>query len=322
MRPLLIGLVLLNGALLAAHVGGAAGWLGGDSPREHEPERLTRQVNAGALRVLPASAPPQAAASAASAAADSAASAALAAPATAGGTADAASAPAAAAASAPASAPASSPKLASAISQGSVGGVRAGAGPATLATRAPAAAQAERERLCLEAGPFDTPMLAAVQRMLREAGVPERAWQVLSAPAAPRHVILMGRYGDPEHLQRKTGELQRKGVSFTVLRESPDIPARLLPSLVLGRYAEVRAAESALAALRSRGVVSARVVALAPQPPGTLLRVADAGGRNLPARTAALALPGQLGWRPCPAAPTAGTAASAVTLPAPGGSRA
>lgn len=285
LRPLLIGLVVVNAALLVARLGGAERWLSGGDAREHEPERLQRQLNPGALRVQPV------AAGAAAAAAAGAASAAG---------------PAAAAASAAASAPPGGKGL----SQGSVSGGRQGASTAIAQAAAPT-----RERACVEAGPFDAAMLAAAKRVLHEAGVPETAWQAASAPAAPRHVLLMGRYADPEHLQRKTGELRRKGVHFVELHESADIPAKHLPGLVLGRYADAHAAESALAALRNRGVVSARLVTLEPRAPGTLLRVADAGGGDLKARTATLTLPGRHAWRPCAAGQHgAATTASGVTL--------
>lgn len=292
LRPLLIGLVVVNGALLAAHWSGVGPWLAGAGAREHEPERLQRQVHPEWLRITPV-----------------------------GGVAGAASAAGTPASAAPAAAtPPSAASAASAsaratgISQGSVSGALAALGPAAArpaqATRA-ATPPTPGTRVCLEAGPFDAAALATAQRLLREAGVPERAWQTASAPAAARHVILMGRYADPEHLQRKTGELRRKGVTFTELHESPDIPARYLPGLLLGRYAEPQAAETALAALRSRGVVSARLVTAEPRAAGTLLRVTAASDDGLRARTAALTLPGRQGWRDCSAAHSAATAASA-----------
>lgn len=287
LRPLLIGLVLVNGALLAAHWGGVAPWLAGAGPRVHEPERLQRQVHPEWLRITPVTG----AASASAAARDAATEAATPAP----GAAGPASAPASAA-----STSASAGARASGSSQGSVTGAPVAA--PTLAARQ------KPEPMCLEAGPFDAAALAVAQRLLREAGVPEHAWQAASAPAAPRHVILMGRYADREHLQRKTGELQRKGVRFVELRESPDIPAKYLPGLVLGRYAEQRAAETALAALQARGVVSAKLVTAEPHPPGTLLRVAATRDDGLRARTAALTLPGRQGWRDCLAAHAAARA--------------
>lgn len=289
LRPLLIGLVVVNGALLAARLGGADRWLAGSDAREHEPERLQRQVNPAALRVLPAGA--------------NASRQPLAAPAA-----------AAASAATPASA------AASALLQGDLGGRQPDAAGAAMAQ---ARAQgASPDRMCLEAGPFDAAALAAAKRVLREAGLPETSWQAASAPAAPRHVILMGRYADADHLQRKTSELRRRGVAFDEVHQSPDIPARHLPGLVLGRYAEARAAEAALAALRARGVPSARLVSLNASAPGMLLRVADNGSGALKARTAALTLPGRQAWRPCSAAHSAATAASGVAQPAPSASRA
>ncbi|MEK8051517.1 hypothetical protein AACH10_14810 [Ideonella sp. DXS22W] len=259
LRPLLIGLLVVNGALLAARWGGAERWLSGSDGREHEPERLQRQVNPGALRVQPVP-PPR---------------------------------PAPVGASAPVPVP------------------DAPQGAAPPAPPSLAQASAPRTPVCVEAGPFDAATLAAAKRVLREAGVPETAWQAASAPAAPRHVILMGRYADPEHLQRKTGELRRKGVTFVELHQSPDIPARHLPGLVLGRYADARTAEAALQALRNRGVISAQLVMAEAHAPGTLLRVADPGGLDLKARTAALTLPGRQAWRPCAPAPGAAAASRA-----------
>lgn len=271
LRPVLIGLVLVNGVLLAAHWGGASQWLSGGGPRQHEPERLQRQVHPEWLRITPTGA--------------------------ARGGAD-------HPASAPATAPASTPARSSGLSPRSATGTLAG-----LSTAAPGSMPRAPARVCLEAGPLDAAALAVVQRLLREAGVPDRSWQTSTAPAAPRHVILMGRYADPEHLRRKTGELQRKGVKFVELRESPDIPAKYLPGLVLGRYAEPAAAETALAALRERGVISAKLVVADARAPGTLLRVAAPADDGLRARTTALALPAGQHWHDCSA--TQGGAASA-----------
>jgi hypothetical protein len=277
LKPVLIGLVVLNGALLAAHWGGAGQRLSGAGPREHEPERLQRQMHPEWLRVTPAV-------------------------------------PASGAAAPAPSRPASGANAAAAV-RGH------GAGPGSLADTLATALSSPAthssvpgtpaERVCLESGPFDAATLATAQRLLREAGVPERAWQTTSAPAAPRHVILMGRYADPEHMQRKTGELRRRGVTFTELHNSPDIPAKYLPGLVLGRYADARTAETALAALQVRGVVSARLVTAEPRASGTLLRVAAGSDDGLRARTAALVLPGRQGWRNCSAVQGAATAASA-----------
>lgn len=270
LRPVLIGLVVLNGALLAAHWGGAGQRLSG-GPRE--PERLRRQLHPEWLQVTPGNA---------------------------------------ASGQAPAAATAA-PRAASSTASSHEADTQQTRLAMPLATGLGDQGDTKQlpERVCLESGPFDAVALAAVQRLLREAGVPEQTWQTRIAPAALRHVLLMGRYDNPELLQRKTGELRRRGVPFTELHSSPDIPAKYLPGLVLGRYADAGSAQAALSALQARGVVSARLVTAEPHVPGTVLRVASAADAGLRARATALTLPGRQGWRQC--ASTHGAARTAAS---------
>lgn len=285
-------LLLVNLLLLALHLGllqGLAGWPAGG--KLQEPERLQRQVNPGAVRLLPA-----AGASAADAASSAGAGPAEAvAPALAALAASVA--PAASVASVlPASANAS-------VSAASRASAAMAAPPASTAVAAATAAA------CQEAGPFDSNALAAAERSLQQAGLPPGSWTARAATATTAYLVYMGPYPEAGALLRKRDELRQLAVPAYPV----DADSGLQPGLSLGRHASAAAAETAMAALARRGVRTARLVTVAASASaGTLLRVpaADAAGQ---ARLAGLALPGGQGFRACVDAPAAAAAVAAAS---------
>ncbi len=176
-----------------------------------------------------------------------------------------------------------------------------GAAPASNAS----SAATERATACLQAGPFDAAQAAVAERSLAEAGVARQAWQAVTAPeAGVRSVwrIVMGPYADPEQQRRKHDELGRLKVEAGDWSD-PAQPPGHGPSLLLGRYADARAAEAALARLRQRGVHTAKVVGQ-PEAAAVVLRLhaADAATQ---ARVAGLRMPSGPGMVPCPLEPSA-----------------
>lgn len=99
-------------------------------------------------------------------------------------------------------------------------------------------------------------------------------------------MVYMGRYTDPDLLQRKRNELARRKVAADDLADTP----ALQPGLNLGRFETREAADAALAGYAKRGVRSARVLTLQQAQPQTLLRL-PAADAALRARLAGLRLP-------------------------------
>ena len=279
LRLLVLVLLLVNGLLLAAHWGlfGASG--GADAQRE--PQRLQRQVRPDAVQILPAQT----------------ASAALAAPAASGSTATSAPAPASAAAS---SSPAATP--AAVLASAAPAAVLASKTAATAAANPSPAASAKAAvnsaaPACLQAGPFVVAEAEAAQRALQAANVPAGSWQALISDGGGAYMVYMGRYTDPDLLQRKRNELARRKVAADDLTDTP----ALQPGLNLGRFETREAADAALARFAKRGVRTARVLTLQQAQPQTVLRLpaADAAVRS---RLAGLRLPDGQSFVACHAA--------------------
>lgn len=169
-------------------------------------------------------------------------------------------------------------------------------GAAADAASAPAsAASGVSAATCLEAGPFATAELPAVEKALREAQLPPRSWTTVSSQRKGSFLLYMGRYGDADAVTRKLEELGRLKVEAEALTHSPE----LQPGVSLGRFDDKGAADNALARLVQRGVRTARVVTITPAVTLATLRV--------PAADAALRdklfnlklLPAGVGFAPC-----------------------
>ena len=196
------------------------------------------------------------------------------------------------------------------------------AAAASAALRDAAASAAEsRVGVCLEAGPFAAADAEATERLLREAGIADAAWHVISAEGNGAYLIYMGRYTDRELLQKKLEQVKRLRLEVEELRDHVE----LRPGLSLGRYPSQAAADAALARMVQRGLRSARVVTLDKTHGLTLLRLPAADGA-LRSRLAGLALPQGGSFVPCSGdgaavAASAPRAASAAPAPASRASR-
>lgn len=264
LRPLLLALLLANAALLLANLGGLDQVWPGALQHQREPERLARQLNLVQLQLLPAGA-------AASAAAG----------------------------------------LASAASTPVVSAASDATPPASTASAGAASGQS---LACVQTGPMAGDDRAAVEQLLLQAGVTAGAWRLLapptdmaasasSAPADERPttwLIVMGRYADPQVLQRKQEELRRLKVEASTLSSSTSLPPGVVPGLLLGRYAERAAAEQALVDLGRRGVHTARLVAFrSGLPAAQLLLQLPQADAALQARLAAMVWPVGQSWVAC-----------------------
>lgn len=162
---------------------------------------------------------------------------------------------------------------------------------AAAASAAETAAQAAAAA-CLEAGPFNDADADAAERTLRDAGVAAGSWQTRKTEVSGVFMVYMGRYTDPEILQRKREELRRRKVEAETISDAAD----LQPGLNLGRFDDKRSADAALASLMQRGVTSAKVITL--RPAHTMIRFGapDAATR---ARLAGLPMPVGPGFVNC-----------------------
>ncbi len=183
----------------------------------------------------------------------------------------------------------------------------ASAAIAAAAAAAAASAAAAAAPACMQAGPFAGADAAPAEKLLADLGLPASSWQAERSDRGGIYLVYMGRYADPEAVQRKLKELERIQVSAEPLRDAPEFQ----PGVSLGRFESQAPAAAELARLVQRGVRTARVVTLRAATPTLMLRVpaADAALRQ---RLATLALPGGLGFVRCEAAAPPSTSASAT----------
>lgn len=117
---------------------------------------------------------------------------------------------------------------------------------------------------CWVMGPFDEKTSVSVKKNLTGL-LSEAQFQVEAVPAATGNeteknaaslhwLVYMGRYPDPEMLNKKKGELRARKVTFEPLSQGP-----FAPGLVLGRYATQAEAQKALNELPNRGVHTAKI---------------------------------------------------------------
>jgi hypothetical protein len=105
----------------------------------------------------------------------------------------------------------------------------------------------------------------------------------------------MGPYPDQEALQRKHAELQRiGGIGFEEVRS----PVSLRMGFSLGRFNSQTAADSALIAMQTKGVRTARVVSVRPPMDVAVIRVPQADAR-MQQLLQALPLPSERGFVGC-----------------------
>jgi hypothetical protein len=225
LRSLVLILLLLNLAFFSWTQGWLTTLVGVDPSQQHEPQRLSLQLHADQLEVIPPEVMPSA----------SAASAALV-----QAIASAVSAASEAAAASEASSAASSPELLAAA-----GAASAASGPTA----------------CLKAGPFGSMEMGLVTTSLKPI-VADNAWRTEDVTIEGIWYVYMGPYPDRELFRRKQAELNAMGgIRFSEVRT----PTSLANGLVLGRYEQAQEAQAALNKLKERGVRSARVVVIRPR---------------------------------------------------------
>ena len=240
LRALVLVLVLVN-AVFWAWTQGQVPWLG-LLPEEagREPQRVARQQDPQALRLLPdatmpARRDPATTDPAASASAPNAQD-------------NAASDPLVGAVPSAASAVLDADAAASSASEpGS---------SATAIDAASAGAAALPSGSCLEAGPFAGNELAAIEAALLKVAQ-RRDWVVQAIDSPGVWLIYMGVFSSRQESLGKQGELRRLGIGFEEVLNPPE----LRPGLSLGRFSEGARANERLAELRRKGINSARVIA-------------------------------------------------------------
>jgi hypothetical protein len=138
------------------------------------------------------------------------------------------------------------------------------AASAALTQAAAAAEQAAAEQaaatqraslVCLEAGPYPSTALDAVEQALA-AVLPARGWVRASREVGASYVVFIGPMASAESVQKKADELRALKLTLEELR----LPGAREAGLALGRYDTRAAATAALDGLSKRGVRTARVV--------------------------------------------------------------
>ena len=137
---------------------------------------------------------------------------------------------------------------------------------------------------CLQAGVYSDEQAGLLRKRLLQASLPPDTWMLEPATAPGSWLVYMGKYNNPETLATKRSELRRLNVEFESLANG------LGPALSLGRFASAAEAQTGLAKVAARGVISARVLQERPPVQGQRLVLprADAG---LKAQLEAIQLP-------------------------------
>ncbi len=115
--------------------------------------------------------------------------------------------------------------------------------------------QSDQEvRHCLQAGPLDTPQVAALDRAL-SAALPSGGWQFESVALSDRWIVYMGKFANTDALEKKRAEL----ANLKLVPQPLKNPSLEL-GLSLGGFDTQAAANDALTKLSGRGIRTARVV--------------------------------------------------------------
>lgn len=264
LRSLVLILLVVNAAFYAWSQGWLNQLVGVRPDAQHEPARLNQQVHADKIAIVTT---PTGASAAARIAAPKAA-------AVAASTASSVETPASAAS-------------ATALSGTSV------APPPGAATSTGAQASS-KDTKCVEAGPFSASELAALKANLRPI-LPAGSWNARTVAIQGQWLVYMGPYADADMLERKQTELRRiKGLSFEEVRT----PAHLALGISLGRFNRQEDADAGLAAMRNRGIRTARIVNVRPPMEVQVLRVPQATV-SMQVSLASMKLPQGKGFSAC-----------------------
>ncbi len=128
--------------------------------------------------------------------------------------------------------------------------------------------QADLEpKQCLQAGPFDTAQVTALDQALT-AALPPGGWQFESVVIPERWIIYMGKFPNADALGKKRGEL-------TAMKLVPQLLTNpsLEIGLSLGGYDTQSAATAELAKLTQRGIRTARVLQERPAGNATFVKL-------------------------------------------------
>lgn len=236
LRSLVLILLIVNAAFFAWSQGWLNQLVGVQPDAQHEPQRLSQQIHADKIVVLPA----------ASSTGDKARH---------GG---------------PVGAPDAASAAASAMAAASAASAAVDA--ASAAGPAVATAASNKDMKCVEAGPFSAAEYAGVEAHVR-AALPSGSWNSRTVAIQGLWLVYMGPYADADMLGRKQTELRRiKGLNFEEVRT----PANLAQGISLGRYTRLEEAEAGLNVLRNRGIRTARIVNLRPSMEVQVLKVPHA----------------------------------------------
>lgn len=280
LRSLVLILLIVNGAFFAWSQGWLNQMVGVQPDAQHEPHRLSKQVNADKIVVLA----PKGATSAAQAHGPAAP-----------GLPDAAPASSASGASTPASTDASASSVAAAASSAAPSAAATTKAQANAGSGAGSTTGAGNgDTKCVEAGPFNAGEFASAEASVKGA-LPSGSWSSQTVAIQGLWLVYMGPYADADMLERKQSELRRiKGLSFEEVRT----PANLALGISLGRYNKQDDADAALATFRNRGIRTARVVVVRPTMDVQVLRVAKASV-SMQVALAGLKLPQGKGFSAC-----------------------
>jgi hypothetical protein len=262
LRSLVLILLIVNAALFAWSQGWLNKVVGVQPDAQHEPQRMARQIHADKIVVRP---PKSASPS--------------------GRTAE-----GQAQGTSPDEANTSSTPVATPASAASTAGSTASSGPLAAVT----AASAGKDSKCVEAGPFSAAEYAGAESAVR-AVLPAGSWNSHTVAIQGLWLVYMGPYRDPDMFERKQVELRRiKGLNFEEVRT----PANLAPGISLGRFTRIEDAEAGLAAMRNRGIRTARIVNLRPAAEVQVLKVPQASV-GMQVALAGLKLPQGKGFSAC-----------------------
>jgi hypothetical protein len=145
--------------------------------------------------------------------------------------------------------------------------VPAGTPPATApASAASAALAAAKATECLQSAALDDALAARVRSAA--GNLPSGSWGLESVTVPARWIVYMGKFTRADLLAKKKSELRELDVSFEALQN-----ASLEPGISLGGHETQALATSALAALNTQGVRTAKVVQEKPPSQRQILRL-------------------------------------------------
>jgi cell division septation protein DedD len=288
LRSLVLILLLVNAAFFAWSQGWLNDVVGVKPDAQHEPQRLTQQINPDKIVVAQASAaspveggsPGQAASPASEPSAPDASAG------------DTEPVPSAVdeAASGPGNAAVTTTTTTAATTAPAPAQQPAPASSAIAAANAPRNAKA----FCIEAGPFSAAEYASAEAMVRPL-MPSGFWTRHPVSIQGMWLVYMGPYTEADQLQRKQDELKRiKDLDFEVVRT----PANLAQGISLGRFSKRENADNQLEILKGRGIRTARIVNLRPAAELQLIRVPRADV-DTQVKLAGLKLPQGKGFTAC-----------------------